>query len=78
MCVCVSVRGFAEVCFDCVFVMWFIMGYVFQSGEIVHLRVHYHYYSNTKSNTTFSRLTPSAFQSESAKQRNIYICDKKH
>ena len=47
VCVCVStcVRAHAraEVCLDCVLVLCFVMGYVFQFGEIAHKRVHYSY-----------------------------------
>ena len=44
MCVCARARGRAgvcvfpgaEVCFDCVLVLCFVMGYVFQFGETSH------------------------------------------
>ena len=34
----------AEVCFDCVLILCFVMGYVLQFGEMAHKRVHYYYY----------------------------------
>ena len=41
--VCVRARALGEVCFDCVLVLCFVMGYVLQFGEIAHKRVHYYY-----------------------------------
>ena len=45
VCVCVCVRACTcvEVCFDCVLVLCFVMGYVLQFGKIAHRRVHFYY-----------------------------------
>ena len=48
MCVCVCLcfaRAcvLAEIYFDC-FVLCFVMGYVFQSGQTAHKRIHYHHH----------------------------------
>ena len=40
MCVCIL----KEVCFDCVVVLCFVMGYVLQFGETAHKRAHDYYY----------------------------------
>ena len=45
--VCVHVCVCAQVCFDCVLVLCFVMGYVLQSEETAHKRVHYDYYCGT-------------------------------
>ena len=42
MCVCMHIQ--VKVCFDCVLVLCFVLGFVLQSGEIAHKRVHCYYY----------------------------------
>ena len=47
-CVCVYVGVCThiqvKVCFDCVLVLCFVLGFVLQSGEIAHKRVYCYYY----------------------------------
>ena len=44
MCVCVCVCVLTEMYFDCVCVLSFVMGYVFQLGKIAPKRIRYYYY----------------------------------
>ena len=42
--VCVRPCTQVEVCFDCFLVLCFVLGFVLQSGEMAHKRVHCYYY----------------------------------
>ena len=55
-----SVR--AEVCFDCVLVVCFVMGYALQFGEVTHKRVHYylHYYYYYHSCVSYTKIGPKS------------------
>ena len=43
LCVSMCARALAKVCFDCVLVLCFVMGYMLQFGEIADKIVHYYY-----------------------------------
>ena len=43
VCTCPHAWAFVRVCFDCVLVLHFVMGYVFQLVEIAHTWVHYNW-----------------------------------
>ena len=43
VCICMCERMLIEACFDCVWVLCLVTGYVLHFGEISHKRVHYCY-----------------------------------